>query len=60
MKKEWRGSLTLWWIVGFVMMFAFSFYGEVLWDKQDWIFLFLFIGVIVLNVKLNKLLSRKK
>tara|TARA_Y100000034_G_C6564353_1_gene244345 strand:- start:162 stop:356 length:195 start_codon:yes stop_codon:yes gene_type:complete len=62
MKKRLLWSLTFWWFIGTVFMFIMSLSG-VLWDKQDWIFLFLVIGLIVLNVKLNKIIelhSKKK
>ena len=60
MKKEitWQNSLTLWWIVGVVLMFIVGMGRDIIWDEFDWIFLFLFIGIIVLNVKLNKLLGK--
>ena len=58
--KDYKNSLTFWWIIGSVIMFVLGMLGGIIWDKSDWIFLFLFIGFIVLNVKLNRLLSKKK
>lgn len=55
-----KDSLTLWLIIAFVIMFIGGVGFGIIWDKQDWIFLFLIVGVIVLNVKLNKLLSKDK
>lgn len=63
MKKSLLKSLTFWWILVSVVMLILGLSGGIIWDKQDWIFLFLFVGIIILNVKLNeiiKLLSKKK
>ena len=59
MRKSLLKSLLFWWIIASVLMLILGFLGAV-WDKQDWIFLFLVVGLIVINVKLNKLLSKKK
>jgi len=60
MKYKFLESLTFWWIVSFVLMLLATIGLKINWDKQDWIFIFLFVGFIVLNVKLNKLLSKNK
>ncbi len=59
MKKRVLESLLFWWIIAGVVMLILGFSG-IVWDKQDWIFLFLVVGLIVLNIKLNKLLSKEK
>ena len=56
-KKKLLGSLLFWWIIGSVGMFMGGLSG-VVFDKQDWIFLFLVVGLIVVNVKLNKLIDK--
>jgi len=58
--KIYKNSLLLWWVVAFVVMFILGVFSGIIWDKSDWIFLFLIVGVIVLNVKLNKLLPKDK
>jgi len=53
---------TLVWIVVIILMFVLGM-TNVIWDKNDWIFLVLVVGVIMLNQKLDKiirLLSKKK
>ena len=58
--KDYKNSLLFWWVIAFVIMFVLGVFGNIIWDKSDWIFLFLIVGVIVLNIKLNKLLSKNK
>ncbi|MFH1151945.1 MAG: hypothetical protein ABIJ14_00205 [Nanoarchaeota archaeon] len=58
--KDYKNSLLFWWAIAFVIMFILGMFGKIIWDKSDWIFLFLIVGVIILNVKLNKLLSKNK
>jgi len=56
-------SLTFWLIISFVVIFISGLISGIIWDKSDWIFLVLLVGLIILNVKLNKtlkLLSKKK
>ncbi len=53
-----------WWyvVIAIILMSSLGVYGDVEWEKTDWIFLFLAMGVILLNSKLNKiikLLSKK-
>jgi len=52
-----RKGLTFWLIAGTIGMFALGIFNDIIFDKSDWIFLFLLIGLIVLNVKLNKILG---
>ena len=57
--KDIKYSLTFWLILGTAFMVLTSYMTDgVIYDKTDWIFLFLIIGLIVLNVKLNKLLRK--
>jgi hypothetical protein len=61
--KKVHFSLLFWLVIAFVLMVVLGFSGVIIWDKLDWIFLFLLVGLIVLNVKANKiieLLSKKK
>ncbi len=62
MKKKISVSLTFWWILSIAFMFILGISGTI-WDESDWIFIFLVVGIIILNIKLNKileLLSKKK
>jgi NADH:ubiquinone oxidoreductase subunit K len=47
---------TIIWVVAILAMFAIGMSG-IIWDKNDWIFLVLVIGLIMLNWKLNKILK---
>lgn len=57
--KDYKNSLLFWWVIAFIIMFIGGMLGGIIWDKSDWIFLFLIVGIIVLNIKLNKLISKK-
>jgi len=60
MEKKVKYSLTLWLIIAFVVALILNLVLGVIFDKSDWIFLVLIVGLIVINVKLNKLLSKDK
>jgi len=61
--KKIKYNLTFWLIIASVVSIILGLVSGTIYDKSDWIFLFLLVGIIVLNIKLNtilKLVSRKK
>jgi hypothetical protein len=59
-KGDILNSLTFWLIFSSVLMYLVAVWRDIIWEGTDWIFLFIIVIGIVLNVKLNKLLSNKK